>query len=62
MVEKIPPTSSWNDPPTDRQIRAISRLATILGYYEPIEEKVKSRLEARNIIVGFKEEIKRRNK
>ena len=61
-MEIIKLTSSWNLPPTDRQIKAITRLAMALGYHEPIEEKVKTRLEARNIIVGFKEELERRNR
>ena len=59
---KIPPDSSWNLPPTPKQLLAISRLANALQYYEPIEEKVRNRLEARNIIVGFKNELARRNK
>ena len=60
MIEKILPTSTWHLPPTPAQIRAITRLAITLDYYEPVEEKVRTRLEARNIIVGFKEELKRR--
>ena len=59
-MEKIPKASSWNLPPTDKQIRAIARLATILGYHEPVEEKPSSRWEARNLIMGFREELKRR--
>jgi len=60
MTEKILPTSSLHLPPTPAQIRAITRLAVALDYHEPVEEKVRTRLEARNIIVGFKEELKRR--
>uniref|UniRef100_A0A6M3LWL1 Uncharacterized protein n=1 Tax=viral metagenome TaxID=1070528 RepID=A0A6M3LWL1_9ZZZZ len=62
MTEKILPTSSWYLPPTPAQVRAITKLAIALQYHEPIEEKVRTRLEARNIIVGFKEELKRRRK
>ena len=54
MSEVISPTSSWNLPPTAKQARAITKLAMALGYHEPIEEKVKTRLEARNIIMGFR--------
>jgi hypothetical protein len=60
--EEIKPTSSWNLPPTVAQTRAIARLAQALGYHEPVEEKLKSRLEARNMIVGFKQELERRKK
>lgn len=62
MTEKILPSSSWNLPPTGRQIMAITKLAIALQYHEPIEEKVRTRLEARNIIVGFKEELRKRSK
>jgi hypothetical protein len=61
-MERIPPNSSWLLPPTPKQIQAIARLAQALKYYEPVEEKVRTRLEARNIIAGFKEELKRRNR
>lgn len=56
----IKPSSSWNLPPTAKQARAIAKLAQILGYHEPVEETVATRLEARNIIMGFREELKRR--
>ena len=59
-MTKIPPHSTWNLPPTPAQIRAITKLAIALNYHEPIEEKVRTRLEARNIIVGFKNELARR--
>ena len=65
-MEKIPKASSWNLPPTDKQVRAITRLAIILGYHEPVEERPSNRWEARNMIAGFiaelkvREELKRR--
>ena len=62
MTEKILPTSSLHLPPTPAQIRAITRLAVALNYHEPIEEKVRTRLEARNIIVGFKQELENRRR
>ena len=60
-MEKIPKASSWNLPPTDRQVRAITRYAIILGYHEPVEHKPSNRWEARNMLAGFREELKRRN-
>ena len=60
MAELIQPTSSWNLQPTPKQVIAITRLASQLGYQEPVENKPKTRLEARNLIAGFREERKRR--
>ena len=62
MTETISPNSSWNLPPTVKQTQAIARLAQVLGYREPVEEGIRNRLEARNIIVGYKNELKLRNK
>ena len=62
MTEIIQPTSSWNLPPTVKQTQAIARLAQALGYHQPVEEGIRNRLEARNIIVGFKNELKLRKK
>lgn len=59
-MEKIPKASSWNLPPTSKQVRAITKLATILGYHEPVENTPSNRWEARNMIAGFREELKRR--
>ena len=59
-MEKIPKVSSWNLPPTGKQVRAITKLATILGYHEPVENKPSNRWEARNMIAGFREELKNR--
>ena len=60
MSEIIPKHSSWNLPPTPKQIIAITRLAQRLGYHEPVENKPTNRLEARNMIRGFNEELKKR--
>jgi len=61
MTEIIKPTSSWLLPPTAKQARAIAKLAMALGYHEPVEEKVSNRREARDMIMGFREELKRRS-
>lgn len=37
-------------PPTDRQIRAITKLCMALRIKEPLEEQVSTRREARNLI------------
>ena len=59
---KIPKASSWSLPPTPKQVRAITRMAVILGYHEPVEDKPSNRWEARNMIMGFREELKNRRK
>ena len=59
-MEQIPKHSSWNLPPTPKQVRAIARLAQQLGYYEPVENKPANRWEARNMIAGFRGEQKKR--
>ena len=61
-MEKIPKYSSWNLPATDKQVRAITQLCIQLGYHEPYEERKMSRLEARNMIMGFREEQIKRKK
>ena len=60
MTEIIPPTSSWNKPPTFKQVRAIANLARILGYHDPVEHKPSNRLEARDMIMGFRTELRKR--
>lgn len=60
MAERIEPHSSWNLPATGRQKLAITRLCQQLGYHEPYEERQMTRLEARNMIAGFREEQKKR--
>jgi hypothetical protein len=60
-MKKIPKHSSWNLPPTPKQVRAIAKLAAQLGYHEPAENKPSNRWEARNMIRGFLEERRRRN-
>ena len=59
-MEKIPKASSWNLPPTPKQVRAITRLAQALSYHEPVENKPSNRWEARNLIVGLRTELKSR--
>ncbi len=48
-MEKIEPGSSWNDPPTGEQCRAVAKLCIALHIREPLEERLASRLEARNL-------------
>ena len=60
MPERIEPSSSWNFPPTPKQIRAIARLAQRLGYHEPVEDRPSTRWEARDMIAGFREEERKR--
>ena len=37
-------------PPTDTQVRAIAKLCTIRGIYDPLEETVRTRNEAQSLI------------
>jgi len=59
-MEVIHKASSWNLPPTPKQVRAITRLAQQLGYHEPVENKPTNRREARDMITGFREERNKR--
>ena len=59
-MDKIPAYSSWNLPPTPKQVRAITRLAQQLGYHDAVENKPTNRWEARNMIMGFVEERNKR--
>lgn len=58
MAERIPPTSSWNLPPTARQTLAITRLCQQLGITEYLEDKPSNRREARNLIMALRERRK----
>jgi hypothetical protein len=49
-IEKIPPGSSWNLPPTEKQTRAIAELCMRRGIRELLEETPSDRREARNLI------------
>jgi len=49
-MEKIPPESSLNLPPTGQQARAITKLCLYNGIKEPLEERPYNRREARNLI------------
>jgi len=40
----------WNDNPTPSQIRTITNLCIIKKIYEPLEERVSNRAEARSLI------------
>ena len=50
MAEKIHYASSWQLPPTGRQVRAITRLCQQLGITEPLEDKPSNRWEARQLL------------
>lgn len=41
---------SWDDPATERQVRAVAKFAQMNGIKEPIEEMKMTRAEARDII------------
>lgn len=58
-MEKIPPESSWNLPPTDGQVERITRQCMRLGIREPLEERPSNRREARNLIWGLRKEKRR---
>lgn len=57
-MEKVKVTSSLNDDPTPAQVRAITRLCTVLGIREPLEETPSNRREARNMIYQLRAKIK----
>ena len=50
MSETFQPNSTWLDPPTPAQIRAITRMCIYLRIREPLEERVSTRKEARDLI------------
>lgn len=56
MPDKIEPASSWTLPPTGRQLSAISRLAQQLGIKEPIEDRIATRWEARQLLWKLEQE------
>ena len=62
MPEKIEPASSWTLPPTGRQLSAIARLAEQLGINAPIEDKIATRWEARQLIWKLEQERRARKK
>ena len=50
MVEKIEPSSSWNDKPTPKQVSAIAVQCLRLRIRSPLEETPRTRSEARNLL------------
>ena len=62
MNEKIEPASSWTLPPTGRQLSAIARLAQQLGIEAPIEDKIATRWEARQLLWELEKERRARKK
>ncbi len=61
MTEKIYPASSMNLPPTHKQIRAITKLATQLGISDPIENDPRTRWEARDLIYQLRNQRKEKD-
>ena len=58
MPEKILPSSSLNWTLTNKQIRAITRLAIRLGITDIIESTPRNRREARNLIYELRNRVK----
>ncbi len=57
-MEKIPPESSWNLPPTGAQVRQITLLCRHLGIKEYLENSSSNRLEARDLIYQLRAQRK----
>lgn len=57
-MERIEPTSSWNDPPTDQQIARINWYAKVLGFDFTEADVPSNRLEARNMLYQLRKELK----
>ena len=45
-------------PPTDRQVRAITKMCITLKISEPLEESVSNRMEARNLMYQLRGQIR----
>lgn len=60
MGEIIQPSSTLNLPATGRQCRRIALQCVALGIWEPIEELVSNRREARDRIWELRNRLKRR--
>lgn len=58
MTEKHHIASSWTLPPTARQCIAIARLCTELGIKDNLEDKVKTRWEARHLMHELRQKRK----
>jgi len=61
-MERIEPGSSWNDPPTDEQVRRITWYCKVLHIKEPLEERSSNRLEARNLIYELRAALRGKKK
>jgi len=57
-MEKIAPSSSWNEQPTPAQVRAITRLCMALHIREPLEETPSNRREARDMIYQLRAKLR----
>ena len=58
MPEKILKSSSLNWTPTNKQIRAITKLAIRLGITDIIEDTPSNRREARNLIYELRNRVR----
>ncbi len=58
MPERISKSSSLNWTPTNKQIRAITRLAIRLGITDIIESTPRNRREARNLIYELRARVR----
>ena len=61
-MERIEPASSWNDPPTDDQMRAIRQYARVLNFDLTEADMPSNRLEARNMIYQLRADLKGKRK
>lgn len=59
---KVPPASSLNLPPTAKQCRRIALFCMALGEREPLEELVRNRWEARNLIYDLLRQLRFSNR
>ena len=57
MPERIEVNSTWLDPATHEQVRAIARLCRALGIREHLEENVTNRREARDTIYQLRNKL-----
>lgn len=58
MNKQIPKSSTWNLPPTPKQVRAITKLCLRFGINDALEETVRTRWEARQLIYKLREKGK----
>lgn len=62
IVKQIEPTSSWNDPPTDDQIKRIRWYGRVLNFDFTEADVPSNRLEARNMLYQLRSDLKSKRK